>query len=180
MLRFAIQNAFRKRDVLTSANRRVAECPFHGLLILEVSSSGSNWQIFRSNLDLAFFKGISQSCYVFKLGFAAVAFFVAGAVFGTLLVSRGYETVPGAVFCEVRQFRRYSIVVQTRGLFFGLPWLRLCHSDLHFTVRLPRVYFMTGAALWACFLCLVFIAVPSGLSTIQCCNFLRLPGVGLP
>ena len=56
MLRFAIQNAFRKRDVLTSANRRVAECPFHGLLILEVSSSGSNWQIFAQILTLHFLR----------------------------------------------------------------------------------------------------------------------------
>ena len=37
MLHFTIQNAFRKRDVLTSANGRVAEGPLKGLIMLALS-----------------------------------------------------------------------------------------------------------------------------------------------
>ena len=42
---------------LTSASRRIAECPF---------MVGSNWQILCSNLDLAFLEEVSSNCCVFR------------------------------------------------------------------------------------------------------------------
>ena len=80
-------------------------------------------QIFRSNLDLAFVSGSFPRLHRFQafalccsaqwivifsdLNLCQCFFFVAGAVFGALLLWRGYETVPGTVFCEVGQFHRY-------------------------------------------------------------------------
>ncbi len=88
-------------------------------------------------------------------------FLLAGAVFGALLslfMSGGYETV-AMVLCEVRQFGFFFFVVRTRGMSFGLLWLRLCHCDWRFMVCLP---------------CVIFLCSTSGVFSVSCLHLVNI------
>ena len=76
-----------------------------------------------------------------------------GAVFG---VAQLRNRPQGRCFVKEYRFRRYCIVARIRGMSFGLLCLRVCHCDLHVTVCLPCMNFVAGAALWRCFMRLVF------------------------
>ena len=130
------------------------ECRFHTLLMLgswsnRLSTSGSNWQIFGLLLLLHVAWCGQSSGHYFETHIVSQAvFFVAGAVFGALLVVHGYEAVAGVVSFELRQFGRHG--APTRGMSHDLLWLRLCHFDLRFTVCFPCLNFVAGATLWEC------------------------------
>lgn len=119
-------------------------------------------RFFAQILTLHLFQGISPGCIVFKpLPCVAVAFFSLCTVnchfFWLKFYVSGFlsqaQCLVHSCFdeatkpCQGPCFVSFTDIAQ--GLFLALTWLRLCHCDSRFILRLR----ITGVALWESFLC---------------------------